>query len=45
MTTAAELQITSGRPVSYHVDGEPFVGGATVSARIRPKALRVRVSR
>jgi YegS/Rv2252/BmrU family lipid kinase len=43
MSTAAELQITSARPVLYHVDGEPFVGGASVSVRIRPKALRVRV--
>jgi diacylglycerol kinase (ATP) len=43
MSTAAELEITSTRPLLYHVDGEPFVGGLAVSARIRPKALRVRV--
>jgi YegS/Rv2252/BmrU family lipid kinase len=43
MTPAAAVQITSARPVLYHVDGEPFVGGASLVARARPNALRVRV--
>lgn len=43
MTPAVTVEITSARPVLYHVDGEPFVGGASVSARARPQALRVRV--
>jgi diacylglycerol kinase (ATP) len=38
-----EIEITSGRPVVYHVDGEPFVGGASVRASVRCSALRVRV--
>jgi len=42
-TRAAVVEITSARPVVYHVDGEPFVGSASVSARIHPRALRVRV--
>lgn len=45
MATAAAVEITSARPVIYHVDGEPFVGGASLSARVRPQALRVRVAR
>jgi diacylglycerol kinase (ATP) len=36
------IEITSARPVIYHVDGEPFVGGAAIAARIRPRALRIR---
>jgi diacylglycerol kinase (ATP) len=43
MTRATAVEITSARPVVYHVDGEPFVGSASVGARIHPKALRVRV--
>lgn len=38
-----EIEITSARPVVYHVDGEPFVGGALVRARAHRSALRVRV--
>lgn len=36
------VRVTSARPVLYHLDGEPFVGGAAVGGRIRPAALRVR---
>ena len=43
MTPVAAVEITSARPVLYHVDGEPFVGGASIVARARPNALRVRV--
>lgn len=41
----ASIEVTSSRPVIYHVDGEPFVGAASVTARVRPRALRVRVGR
>ena len=43
MTTVSAVEITSARPVLYHVDGEPFVGGASLAARVHPSALRVRV--
>lgn len=43
MTTAESVEITSAQPVVYHVDGEPFAGGASVRARVRPRALTVRV--
>jgi YegS/Rv2252/BmrU family lipid kinase len=41
--TAQDVEITSGRTVVYHVDGEPFPGGASLKARALPRALRVRV--
>jgi len=44
MSTATRIDITANEPLIYHVDGEPCAGGSTVSARIRPAALRVRVS-
>jgi len=44
MTSATRVDITANEPLIYHVDGEPCAGGTTVSARIRPGALRVRVS-
>ena len=37
------LELTAGRPQIYHVDGEPFVGGVTIRAAVRPAALRVAV--
>jgi YegS/Rv2252/BmrU family lipid kinase len=40
---AKNIEITSARPVLYHLDGEPYVGAASVKACIRPRALRVRV--
>ena len=43
MRTALAIEITSIRPVLYHVDGEPFVGGASIAARVRPQALHVKV--
>ena len=43
MRTAATLEITSARPVIYHVDGEPFVGGVSLKGCVHPKVLRVRV--
>jgi diacylglycerol kinase (ATP) len=44
MSSANRIDITANEPLIYHVDGEPCAGGLTVSARIRPAALRVRVS-
>lgn len=41
---AAHIVITSREPVIYHVDGEPFVGGLSVTARVRPRALVVKVA-
>jgi YegS/Rv2252/BmrU family lipid kinase len=43
MWVATRVEITSTEPLIYHVDGEPCEGGLSVSARIRPGALRVRV--
>jgi diacylglycerol kinase (ATP) len=40
---AERVQITSARPVVYHVDGEPFAGAASITGRVRPRALRVKV--
>jgi YegS/Rv2252/BmrU family lipid kinase len=44
VTRAAGVEISSARPVLYHVDGEPFVGAAAIAARVHPGALRVRTS-
>jgi diacylglycerol kinase family enzyme len=41
--TATNVEITSARTALYHLDGEPYVGGASVKACVRPRALRVRV--
>ena len=43
MSVATRVEIASTEPLIYHVDGEPCEGGSSVSARIRPGALRVRV--
>jgi diacylglycerol kinase (ATP) len=37
-----EVTITSASPMMFHVDGEATAGGFTLSAHIRPGALRVR---
>jgi YegS/Rv2252/BmrU family lipid kinase len=44
MTPATRVEISAEQPLVYHVDGEPCAGGSVVSARIRPGALKVRVS-
>lgn len=41
--TAESVEISSARPVLFHIDGEPLVGSARILARARPGALRVRV--
>ena len=43
MRSTAAVEITSGKPVLYHVDGEPFVGGASIRAAAHPGALKIRV--
>ena len=40
--TAESVEITSPHPIVYHLDGEPIAGTTAVSARVRPRALRVR---
>ena len=40
---AVEIEVRSQHAVPYHVDGEPHVGGASMTARPRPGALRVAV--
>ena len=44
MSAAVDIRVTSARPVLYHLDGEPYVGGASLVARPRPGALRVKVA-
>jgi diacylglycerol kinase (ATP) len=41
--TAADVGITSERRNECHVDGEPFIGGPTVTARCHPGVLRILV--
>jgi YegS/Rv2252/BmrU family lipid kinase len=43
MTAVQEVTVSSSAPMIYHADGEPCAGGTSIRARIRPKALRVRV--
>lgn len=43
MRSAITVELTTGHPQMYHVDGEPFVGGASIRAVVRPAALRVAV--
>jgi diacylglycerol kinase (ATP) len=43
MRRGAAIIVTSGAPIVYHVDGEPFVGATSIAGRVRPNALRVRV--
>jgi YegS/Rv2252/BmrU family lipid kinase len=40
---AQEIKVTSAAPMVYHVDGEPFIGGASIAARSRAGALRIMV--
>ena len=41
--TTTAVEVTSAHAVIYHVDGEPFVGGASIRGRVRPRALRFKV--
>jgi len=40
--TAESVDITSSSPIIYHLDGEPIAGTLGVSARLRPRALKVK---
>jgi YegS/Rv2252/BmrU family lipid kinase len=42
---ASAVEVTSPARILYHVDGETRLGGTTVTARVHPRALRVRVGR
>ena len=44
MTHITTVSISCPLPVAYHVDGEPHVGGLSVTARVRPRALRVQTA-
>lgn len=44
MLRARDVTLAAGAPMPYHVDGEPRCGGTTIRARVRPRALRVRVA-
>jgi diacylglycerol kinase family enzyme len=43
MIAAARIEISSTRQLLYHVDGEPYVGPASMEARVHAGALRVHV--
>jgi diacylglycerol kinase (ATP) len=43
MRRATQVSISAERPILFHVDGEPRTGPATVTVRVLPGALRVRV--
>jgi YegS/Rv2252/BmrU family lipid kinase len=40
-----EVTIDADQPLTFHVDGEPVLGGTTLRARIHPGALLVAVAR
>jgi diacylglycerol kinase (ATP) len=42
-TRTPSVEITGAEPILFHVDGEAVTGGTTVTVRIRPAVLRVRV--
>jgi diacylglycerol kinase family enzyme len=37
------VEIASRYPIVYHLDGEPIAGTLTVSAKSRPRALKMKV--
>ncbi len=43
MMTAADVDISSGHAIAFHVDGEPRQGGTAVALRTRRQYLSVRV--
>jgi diacylglycerol kinase (ATP) len=43
MAKVESVRITSPHPVLYHLDGEPIAGTLGISARVRPRALTIRV--
>lgn len=43
MRPVREVTVASPAPLIYHVDGEPCVGGSSITVRVKPRALRIRV--
>jgi YegS/Rv2252/BmrU family lipid kinase len=43
MQRADSLQIASPYALVYHIDGEPIAGTLTISAKVHPRALRMKV--
>jgi len=41
--TAESVEITAPYPIVYHLDGEPIAGTLGISARVRPRALKMKV--
>jgi YegS/Rv2252/BmrU family lipid kinase len=41
--SAVDIEVTSKSHVLYHVDGEPAIGSVSLKARVRPRALRIKV--
>jgi YegS/Rv2252/BmrU family lipid kinase len=41
ITRATAVTISADAPLVYHIDGEPHLGGTSLSARVHPLALRV----
>jgi diacylglycerol kinase (ATP) len=41
---ARHVVVTTSRPIPFHADGEPHLGGCTLEARVHPAALRVKVA-
>jgi YegS/Rv2252/BmrU family lipid kinase len=39
----ASVRITSPHPLVYHLDGEPIAGTLMLSARVRPRALKLKL--
>jgi YegS/Rv2252/BmrU family lipid kinase len=44
-TRLQQVTISADAPLTFHVDGEPVLGGTTLRARVHPAALRVAVAR
>ena len=45
LTRLRTVTVEGDAPLTYHLDGEPVVGGTTLRARVHPAALRVAVAR
>jgi len=43
MAKVESVHITSPHPLVYHLDGEPIAGTLGISAKVRPRALTIRV--
>jgi YegS/Rv2252/BmrU family lipid kinase len=43
MAKTESVQIASAYPLVYHIDGEPLAGMLTLSAKVRPRALKLKV--